>query len=111
MGWDGINWLVALGLSLLGTGLTYLWPAEREFGYGIFAIAVLALIVAVVGAILKWPPANALTTRLGKAKMVLLLGVLGTWLFLTFTLAVLAWTLLAQPIPGQVIGGPIAGTG
>jgi hypothetical protein len=45
-----VGWLVAIGLSALGTAVTYLWPGARGFGYFLLGIGALAFAVAAVGA-------------------------------------------------------------
>lgn len=92
MGWNGIGWFIALGLGALGSAVTYLWPSFREFGYFLVAVGVIALVVATVGVVRSgWPHFKALGVRLGAVRTMLLVGLLGTWLFLTLTLGVFAW--------------------
>jgi hypothetical protein len=113
MGWTGIGWWIALGLGALGTAVTYLWPSAREFGYVLLGIAILSFIAAGWGASRSgWPHFKALVIRLGTAKTMLLFGIFGTWIFLTLTLGVVAWT-IAYPPPAlgktaSIDEGPIS---
>lgn len=108
MGWNGIGWLVAVGLSALGTAVTYLWPGAREFGFFLLGVALLTFVVAAIGAIRSgWPQIKALGLRLGAARSMLLIGILGTWIFLSFTLAVLAWTIAYPPVTAQAAVVPV----
>jgi hypothetical protein len=107
MGWNAIGWYVAAFLGAAGTAVTFLYPTHRESGYILLAVAMLCLFAAVLGTInLIRPKINVLRTRLGTAKIMLLVGIFGTWLFLTLALGLVAW-MVVYPQPGQIIGGPI----
>jgi hypothetical protein len=113
MGWNGIGWLIALGLSALGTAVTYLWPGAREFGYFLLGIGAIAFLLATLGAIrCGWPYLKALRVRLGAARTMLLVGILGTWIFLTLTLGIVAWTVvqptMSAPATVAADDGPIS---
>jgi hypothetical protein len=112
MGWNGIGWMVAVGLSALGTAVTYLWPGAREFGYFLLGVGALAFMVAGIGAIRSgWPHLKVLRIRLGAARMMLLFGILGTWVFVSFTLAIVAWMIAHQASPANATAtdeGPLS---
>jgi hypothetical protein len=98
MGWNGIGWFVAVCLGLAGTALTYLYPTHREFGFVLLAIAALCFLAAVWGTLrLGWPHVHALRSRIGTARTMLLASIVGTWIFLTFALAIVAWTIVNPP--------------
>src|ERR1700730_13775939 len=99
MGWNGIGWFAGICLSAAGTAVTFLYPTHREFGYFLLGIAVLCLCATVWGSFrLGWPHLRPLPTRIGTAKAMLLVGILGTWIFLTLTIGMVAWT-IAHPLP------------
>jgi hypothetical protein len=112
MGWNGIGWFVAAFLGAAGTAVTYLFPSRRESGYVLLAVAALCLLGAVWGSVQPgWPRFRALQTRIGTAKIMLLAGlagIVGSWIFLTFTLAVAAW-MVADPASttANESGGPL----
>lgn len=102
MGWNGIGWFVAVCLGAAGTAVTFLYPAYREFGYFLLGIAALCFCAAVWGALrLGWPHLRALHTRIGTAKTMLLVGIVGTWVFVTFTFGVVSWMIAYPPATAQ----------
>jgi hypothetical protein len=92
MGWNAIGWLVAVGLSALGTAVTYLWPAAREFGFFLFVVGAFSFLIAALGAIQSgWPHLQALHARVGMARTMLFVSIIGAWIFLTLALGTAAW--------------------
>src|SRR4051794_21501327 len=106
MGWNGIGWFIALGLGALGSAVTYLWPAFRWFGFLLVAVGLAAILIAIVGTIRScWPLIRASSIRLGAVKTMLLVGLLGTWIFLTLTLGAFAWSLMHQDVEAKASAG------
>ena len=98
MGWNLIGWLWALGVGAAGTAVTYLYPDHRDFGYVLLLVAVIAALLALFGLFQKLAiHIRALRTRIGITRVMLLFGILGTWVFVTITLSVLAWALIYPP--------------
>jgi hypothetical protein len=102
MSWNTIGWCVALGLGALGSAISYIAPAAALFGYFLLAVAALSFFAALWGACRSGLPyIKDFNDRLGAKKMMLLVGIAGTWLFLTFTLGVIAWR-IALPNAKQI---------
>ncbi|WP_156433701.1 hypothetical protein [Bradyrhizobium retamae] len=80
--------------------MTYLWPSAREFGYGLLGVGTFALAVAASGALLSiW---DRLKSKVGAARTMLLFGILGTWVFLTFSVVLFVWAIFhPRPMPLQ----------
>lgn len=96
--------MVAVGLSALGTAVTYLWPQAREFGFLLLGIGLLAFLVAIVGVIRSiWPHIVTAKKRLGMARMLLLFAILGTWLFLSATLGLVGWVIANPAAPSNAM--------
>jgi hypothetical protein len=112
MGWTGIGWWIALGLGAAGTAVTYLWPAAREFGYVLLGIAIFSFAAAGVGAAKSgWPHIKALGIRLGTARTMLLFGIIGIWIFVSFTMGIAGWIVAHPTTPANSASsddGPIS---
>jgi hypothetical protein len=107
MGWNGIGWFVAVCLGTAGSAVTYLWPDYRAFGYLLLVVAFASLVGASWGLAEKlFPKVRALHTRIGTQRVMLLFGILGTWVFVTLALGVVAWT-IANPPPALRKAGPV----
>ncbi|MGN8547630.1 hypothetical protein ACQPTN_23805 [Bradyrhizobium sp. 13971] len=103
MGLTGIGWWIALGLGAVGTAVTYLWPGAREFGYALLGVGTLSFIVAALGGGRSIAPHLwNLGNRLGAAKTMLLVGIAGTWLFVSIALGAAAW-MIAHPFQEPTI--------
>lgn len=106
MGWTGIGWWIAIGLGAAGTAVTFLWPSAREFGYILLGIALLSFFVAGTGAVRSvWPHLRSLNIRLGAASAMLLFGIIGTWIFISFTMGVAAWVVAHPANPAKATSG------
>jgi hypothetical protein len=93
--------------------MTYLWPEYRAFGFFLLLVALVTFVGATWGLTQELSPKiRALYARIGTPRVMLLFGMLGTWVFLTLTLGVVAWT-IAYPPPASgmaatVDEGPIS---
>jgi hypothetical protein len=97
MDWNLIGWLAGLAVAGAGVALPFLYPEYRSSGYAFLLIGGLAGLLTVVGVVHKL--GGALRPRIGMGRTMLIGGLTGTWLFLTFTLGVAIWLLLApQPV-------------
>ena len=90
MGMTGIGWWIALAVGAVGTAVTYLWPAAREFGFVLLFVGMVSFIIAIFGAV------RASRAKIGAARTMLVIGIIGTWVFLTMALGLSAWMVL-QP--------------
>jgi hypothetical protein len=113
MGWNGIGWFVALCLGTAGSAVTYLWPDYRAFGYLLLVVAFASLVGAIWGLSEKvFPKVRALHIHIGTQRVMLLFGILGTWVFLTLTLGMVAWTIASPPAAAgktaSIDEGPVA---
>jgi hypothetical protein len=74
-------------------------PQHREFGFFLLGIALLTFAIAAIGAARSaHPHLRTLIARIGAARIMLLAGIIGTWLFMTVAFAAAAW-LVARPPP------------
>ena len=105
MNWNLIGWLAAVAIGGAGTGLTYLYPEHRSFGYALLVIAGLTGFLTVIGLVHKL--GGGLRTRIGMGRTMLIGGLTGTWILLTFTVAVAIWLLLT---PQPVVSTPTVST-
>jgi hypothetical protein len=97
MGWDLIGWLAALAYCGVGVALPILYPEYRSSGYFFLSTAGLTGLLTVIGLVHKL--GGALRARIGMGPTMLVGGLIGTWVLLTFTLVVGIWLLLApQPV-------------
>jgi hypothetical protein len=94
MGWNAIGWFAGICLSAAGTAVTFLFPTHHEFGYFLLGIAALCFCATVWGSFrLGWPHLRAFHTRIGTAKTMLVVGILGTWIFLSLAAGAAAWSI------------------
>jgi hypothetical protein len=103
MGWDLIGWLAALAYCGAGVALPVLYPELRSTGYFFLVSGGLAGLLTVIGLVHKI--GGAVRTRIGMGRTMLIGGLAGTWLFLTFTVGVAIWLLLS---PQPVVSTPVA---
>ena len=96
MDWNLIGWLGALAYCGVGVALPYLFPDYRSSGYFFLWSAGLAGLLAVIGLVHK--VGKPLHSRIGLGRTMLIGGLAGAWLFLTFTVGVGIWLLL-KPEP------------
>ncbi|WP_425906991.1 hypothetical protein [Nitrobacter sp. TKz-YC02] len=94
MDWNLIGWLAAFAYGGVGVALPILFPEYRSSGYFFLSSAGLAGLLTVIGLVQR--VGGALRTRIGMGRTVLIGGLIGTWLFLTFSIGVAVWLLL-QP--------------
>jgi hypothetical protein len=94
MDWNLIGWLAALAYCGAGVALPVLYPEYRSSGYFFLSSAGLAGLLTVIGLVLR----GGAALRIGMGRTMLIGGLIGTWLFLTFSVGVAVWLLL-QPSP------------
>lgn len=84
------------------------WSNAFEVGYLLLVVAAVCLLVAILGTLRL----TKMTQRLGWGNMALLVGLAGTWIFLTLTIGVVGWIVWKSPAGPFTIGSsPIAGPG
>jgi hypothetical protein len=96
MNWNLIGWLAATAYTGVGVALPILYPEYKSSGYFFLLTAGLAGLLTVI--VLVHKPGASLRARIGMGRTMLIGGLTGTWLFLTFTVGVAIWLLL-QPQP------------
>jgi hypothetical protein len=109
MDWNLIGWFAALSYCGAGVALPVLYPELRSTGYWFLASAGLAGLLTVFG--LGHKLAGPLRARIGMGRTMLVGGLTGTWLFLTFTAGVAIWLLLAPQAVVSNTAAPVAQDG
>jgi hypothetical protein len=105
MGWNGIGWFAGAFLGAAGTGVQFLWPDARAFGYALLAVAGLCLLGALLGA---FQMLFQLMKRIGAKKMMLVVGIVGSWVFLTLSAATVVWMLVDGSKTQIAEAGPLS---
>ena len=83
MNWNLIGWLAATAYTGVGVALPILYPEYKSSGYFFLLTAGLAGLLTVI--VLVHKPGASLRARIGMGRTMLIGGLTGTWLFLTFT--------------------------
>jgi hypothetical protein len=90
--------------------LAALYPSARGIGFILVAIGVLVMVGTLLAAIyFAWQRIIKWVQSMGAPQIVLLLGIAGTWFFMTMGIGALAWMLLTQQ--GFAIGRSGIGVG
>jgi hypothetical protein len=110
MSLDRFGALIGFAVTIIGAGLVALFPTAREIGITLVAIGVVVLAVTLFFAIYSnWQTIRAEAKRLGASQIILLIGLAGTWLFMTIGLGTAAWMVWTQQ--GFAIGVSGIGAG
>ena len=100
--------LLAFAITAIGTGLLVFYQVAT--GLAFIGVGLLVLIWTMSFAVWShWDNIRAQAKNLGPAQLVLLVGILGTWLFMSITLGSAAWMIWNQK--GFAIGVSAIGVG